>query len=86
MRHGRDTIGISNESSTLSARTRNDSCFPRNLDLMNKGLTQVLYNCGVRGVAYAKTSKWTHDKEDHGKVASTHVEGCDHHHSANESR
>lgn len=63
MRHGRDTIGISNESSTLSARARNDSCFPRNLDLMSKRSTHVSYNCGVRGVTYAKTSKRTHHKE-----------------------
>lgn len=36
-------------------------------------------------VTYTETGKRAYDKEDHGKIASAYIQGCDHYHSTDKS-
>lgn len=85
MRNRRNTVGIGDEGSTLCARTRDDGCLPRDLDL-NRLVKGIAMNDEIEDRAYVKTNERTNDEQDHAKVSGADIESGDHDSAANQGK
>ena len=69
----RHAIGNGNQCGTLSAGSRNNGSFPRDLDLGECLAFESQKGCFDK--TYVETHKWTAAEKDHAEISRCRIEG-----------